>query len=57
MIVSTISPAVRPSKFRTHAGPRERRVDIAALLRLALVRNELLLTIAAAPRPSVDRGR
>lgn len=64
MIVSTISPTVRPaeqtarpSKIRIHASNPEPRVNVAALLRRALICNELLLTVAAAPRPLASGGR
>ena len=64
MIVSPVAyPArlaartARPSKSRGLAGPPGPTFDVAALMRRALVRNELLLAIAAAPRPSGSPAR
>lgn len=54
---STAPRAARTSKPRGLAGPPGPVVDVAALMRRALVRNELLLAIAAAPRPSGSPGR
>ncbi len=54
MIVSPVAQAVRNPGAFPIAGRARPLLDIAALCRRALIRNELLLTIAAAPRPAVD---
>jgi hypothetical protein len=63
MIVSTVSPAsrpdwqaARPSRPPIRDGRPGARPDVAASMRQALIRNELLLTIAATTRPGIVGG-